>query len=357
MFDIKPAVRKATPALISLWGPSGCGKTFTALLLARGLVGEGGKIGMVDTENRRAEFYADMVGGWDHLDLQPPFTPERYVEAIGAFEQAGGYDAVIIDSASHEWQGEGGVLEMADEVEASARRNNKGVGLNKWRAPKMSHLRFQNKSLRAPFHVIFCLRAKEKFEQKGDSIMSKGLVPICQATFPYEMTISARLELNTHEPQDLKCPAELLDAFPRGKPITIETGVAIADWISGGEVFDTERASLERAAREVATFGTAQLEKHWKGVGPANQRLLKPMLDEFKGIATEADLRAEKRGDDPALDPSPDDPLDDAPPADALDEILADAAPPAVNPAAVDPANQAPLDAPSNAADAQETLG
>ncbi|MBF0186198.1 MAG: ATP-binding protein, partial [Magnetococcales bacterium] len=41
-----------------MWGGSSSGKTYSALRLARGLVGPQGKIGVIDTENRRALFYA-----------------------------------------------------------------------------------------------------------------------------------------------------------------------------------------------------------------------------------------------------------------------------------------------------------
>src|SRR3546814_16848010 len=76
-FEVVKAVRKATPALIGIWGPSGSGKTLSALRMARGMVGSEGKIVLADTENRRAEFYANEVGGWDHIDVQPPFRSEE----------------------------------------------------------------------------------------------------------------------------------------------------------------------------------------------------------------------------------------------------------------------------------------
>lgn len=142
---IKPAVRAFQPALIALWGGSSSGKTFSALRLARGLVGPHGKIGFVDTKNRRGLFYAGQAGGlWDHLDLQPPFTPERYIEAFRAFEHAGGYNSVIIDSASHVW--EGGVMKQAD--------NNSSKGLSKWAKPKKSLKKMINVLLRSHCHVI-----------------------------------------------------------------------------------------------------------------------------------------------------------------------------------------------------------
>ncbi|MCV9910019.1 ATP-binding protein [Brucella sp. HL-2] len=101
---IERAVREKTFTLTSIAGPSGSGKTYSALLYARGLVGQEGKIGFIDTENKRSRFYADVAGGFDVIDLDPPFTSSRYIQAIKAFEKAG-YTAIIIDSISHEWEG------------------------------------------------------------------------------------------------------------------------------------------------------------------------------------------------------------------------------------------------------------
>jgi len=298
-FAIRQAVRKGTPALISLWGPSGSGKTFTALHLARGLVGPNGKIGLIDTENRRAEFYADLVGGWDHLDLQPPFTPERYTQAFAAFEDAGGYGCVIVDSMSHVWEGEGGVLDLAEK--------NNYSGLKKWQAPKMAYKRMVNALLRAPFHVIFCLRAKDAVRQVGGGkdakIETVGIQPISGKGFIYEMTVSALLGPD-HRPvimgrpsplvcdpliPSVKAPAELTHIFQTGDYLGIETGKEIAKWVSGGAAFDVDRAKLERIARDVATMGTEALHRHWTSISKEERQALAPIKDELKLIAEEAD--------------------------------------------------------------------
>src|SRR6185437_11324154 len=98
-FRVTEAVREAVPALIGLWGYSDSGKTYSALRLARGLAGPKGKIVVIDTENKRAKLYAGLFGGWSHIDLQPPFTPDRYMAAHRAALEAGA-KAVVIDSMS-----------------------------------------------------------------------------------------------------------------------------------------------------------------------------------------------------------------------------------------------------------------
>ncbi len=316
-FSIVKAERKATPALIGLWGPSGSGKTMSALRIARGLVGPKGKIGMIDTENRRAEFYANVAGGWDHLDLQPPFGPSRYTQAFKSFEDAGQYGCIIVDSMSHVWEGEGGVLDIAGA--------NSSTGLQKWNAPKTAYKRMLNGLLRAPFHVIFCLRAKEAVRQKGRGkdaeIESLGLAPICEKHFIYEMTVSVLLGPDhrpLHKETDrfrcspdvpaVKAPDEIWGAIKPGEYLSEETGATIADWVNGGATFDQDSEKLKRTARDVATLGMARLEQHWGSLNKAQKKILQPHLEEFKGIAAKADEEAvhddveEGPGDDPFAD-------------------------------------------------------
>ena len=113
MFKIERADRSKSKVCVALAGDSGSGKTLSSIRLARGLVGEKGRIGYIDTEQHRASLYAGYYGGFDVISLEPPFSPERYEEAVRTFKDAG-YDVVVIDSMSHEWEGTGGVLEMAD---------------------------------------------------------------------------------------------------------------------------------------------------------------------------------------------------------------------------------------------------
>ena len=104
-FVIGPAVRREFKAKIAIDGPTGAGKTYTALAIARGLVGPKGKIGLVDTENRSASLYADQHT-FDTIDLAPPYDPRRYTGAILALVDHG-CDVIIVDSLSHAWAGTG----------------------------------------------------------------------------------------------------------------------------------------------------------------------------------------------------------------------------------------------------------
>lgn len=229
--EIRKATRQGVRPLIGLFSESGCGKTYSSLLLARGFVGDAGKIAVIDTESGRGELYADVIpGGYDVLPLTPPFTPARYVEALQAVAAAG-YSIVIVDSASHEWEGAGGVLDMAGENES---RSGK-AGLHNWKTPKMEHAKFLLALLQSPLPVIVCLRAKfktrqQKHEGKTAIVKDDFTSPIQSEEFIFEMTVHGEI-MPDHSFRPTKCShPELAKCFPSGKPITIEHGKALAAW-------------------------------------------------------------------------------------------------------------------------------
>jgi hypothetical protein len=230
----RPATRSQRRPLIGLYGLSGSGKTYSALLLARGLVGPEGKIAMIDTETGRGSDYEDIIpGGYDVLDLEEPFSPAHYIEAIDALVKA--KPAVgIIDSMSHEWEGTGSVTEMATEIEIRTKK----AGLHCWKEPKMQHTRMVLKLLRTPMPVICCLRAKRKSRQikvGGETKIVKDefSTPKQDGDFIFEMTIHAEvMPDHTLRVTKLGHPA-LADVFATGETVTIETGEKLARWCAG----------------------------------------------------------------------------------------------------------------------------
>jgi len=84
--ELRQAARKQAKIKLALQGPSGSGKTMSALLLASGMA-EWSKIAVIDTENHSADLYAHL-GQYNVLQLSKPFTPERYIKAIEACENA-----------------------------------------------------------------------------------------------------------------------------------------------------------------------------------------------------------------------------------------------------------------------------
>lgn len=234
-FKIQAATRQGVKPLIVPYSESGCGKTYSSLLLARGLAGPKGKIVVADSESRRASLYADVLaGGFETFDLGEPFSPARYIDAIDTIESSGAACG-IIDSGSHEWEGPGGVLDMAGSNEHKSGK----AGLHNWRLPKLEHAKFVQRLLRTKIPFVICLRAKYKSRQGKDSngktviVRDDHLSPIQAEDFIFEAT--AHFEIRPDHSINLtKCshPA-LRNCFPTQGPIKIEHGAMLAAWCNG----------------------------------------------------------------------------------------------------------------------------
>lgn len=288
-FELKPAKKTSVPPLIGLWGKSGSGKTYSAILLARGLVGPKGKIAVIDTENQRAKFYSDLAGGWDHLDLQPPFSSDKYSAAFKFCEEQGA-KAIVVDSMSHAWDGSGGVLDQADEIG--------GVGLSKWKKPKFAYKKMMNNLLRSPIPVIFCVRAKDGVKQVGRGkeaeIVSIGEVPISEKSFIFEMTIDLCMT------KDGKYNLEKSKAIPEAlrkviKPdgvVGIDMGAAIAEWSGSGVSIDPEVIKLKQSGREAAIGGMETFTAWGKALSAEQRDKVKAYLSDMTKEAKAADVSA-----------------------------------------------------------------
>ena len=52
-----------------------------------------------------------ILGDFQCVSIGPPFSTEKYIEAISLCEAAG-MEVIIIDSISHEWDGSGGIIDL-----------------------------------------------------------------------------------------------------------------------------------------------------------------------------------------------------------------------------------------------------
>jgi len=114
MMQFQKATKRQSKMRLALIGPSGSGKTYTALTLATAL---SKNIAVIDTERGSASLYSDKFD-FDVLELHT-FNPQHYIDSIEAAAKAG-YTVVVIDSLSHAWEGEGGALEMVDNITAKS---------------------------------------------------------------------------------------------------------------------------------------------------------------------------------------------------------------------------------------------
>jgi hypothetical protein len=251
-YKFRPAARSEAKPLIGLYAESGGGKTKSALLLAKGFCGDMGQVGMIETEAGRGEAWANdpVVGGYQVLPIRGDFNPKNYGQAISAAEEAK-LQGLIVDSASHEWEGVGGVLAMAAENQAAGKK-----GPLVWQQPKMAHQReFMLRLMQTPIPlVIVCMRAKYPMYQisekhvtgwraaggtgkpptVGDWARSTQLDPKQSEDILFEMFIHGWLDKDTHSFHGTKYTLEeLRQVIKDGEPISVETGQRLAAWAKG----------------------------------------------------------------------------------------------------------------------------
>lgn len=241
--EFKPAVRRKSPARLALAGPSGSGKTYTALSLAwEWARREGGGIGMVDTERGSASKYQG-TNGWQWRTLDPDrFSPISLVEILGA--AAGqGFSVFIIDTWSHYWMGQDGMLEQVDRRKAGSN------SFSGWKEVNPDERRMVDAMLSFPGHLIVTLRTKTEYvvaeDEKGKQVPRKiGTKPVQRDGLEYEFDIVADLDLsNNLHISKTRLP------FLNGQVIAqpgAELATQIADWLDGGEEIPTVAEFRER---------------------------------------------------------------------------------------------------------------
>lgn len=247
---IKPAVRTGIKPLVGFYGRSGGGKTRSALLLARGIVGPKGRIVLVDTESGRGSIFADKIAnGYSVIDLEPPFTPGRYAEAFKLAEANA--DILIVDSLSHCWSGEDGVLDWhekeLDRMAGDDWRKREACSMSAWIKPKAELKKLvQSCVLRTRLPVICCLRGEIKTRigktEQGKTKISadEWSSPIFDPRFLFELLLCAEcysvdgkggylhVTKITHEDLFQCLPAE-------GEQVGIQHGELLAKWSLGGQ--------------------------------------------------------------------------------------------------------------------------
>ena len=191
---------------------------------------------------------------------------------------------------SHEWEGEGGVLEMAQADSTKPPGN--------WIKPKAAHGRMVNRFLQAGCNLIFCLRAQEKLDLSETSdhgkivVRSAGWQPICEKRFPYELTASFTLNPVTPGVVDMELPHKIQDqhrmAFPPGQHISVEAGRLLGQW-ARGDAIETPDKALWDGARKAAHQGMEALRTFSGKLSPEDQAKLKPIKEELVAAGNKAD--------------------------------------------------------------------
>lgn len=227
MAGFRKAERRKAKLRLGLVGPAGSGKTYGALLIAMGL---GGKIALIDTENGSGDLYAHL-GNYDVCTLDAPYTVQKYLTAIDEAERAG-YDVLIIDSLSHAWAGEGGLLDQQGKIADSGRGNS----YTAWRQVTPWHNKLVEAMLTSKCHIIATMRAKTEYVQekndKGKTEIKKvGMAPVQRDGMDYEFGVVFDLDVN-HNATVSKDRTTLFDGQifrPSQK-----TGETLRNWLESG---------------------------------------------------------------------------------------------------------------------------
>jgi len=271
--NIKPVQSGQSKAVIGIAGISGSGKTYTALLIARGMVKKASEIGFLDTENKRGSLYADILDGQFMIgDLYPPFTPSRYAQAIKQFQESG-VKVLVIDSVTHEWEGDGGCDDIANAPKADGSPRK----IANWIEAKREHKKFMNVLLQSNMDIICCIRAREKTDFKDPTKpISLGVQPICEKNFMFEMTASMLMENEGKTQKFLKIPSFLKESFGNGSSyLGIKTGQMIREWLDKGEKDSPEIERLKSEALLICEQGTDALTNLWNSLTKEQKAKLK----------------------------------------------------------------------------------
>lgn len=324
--------------LLALIGGTGSGKTRSAMEIAKGLAG-GRKFAVIDTENGRAKHYAKHFK-FDHAVMRPPFRPFAYADAVRQADEAG-YPVIVVDSGSHGWAGEGGVLDWREEIlEAMVERKRKfyekmqwqnfdewavreSLNWASWIDPKMDWKAMVQRLLQCRAHVIMCFRAEEKIEivkvdadgnvvdendpnankrgrakpktvvrPKQSAIGRDGWMAICEKNFVYEATASVLFTADRPGyPLPIKMPDELLHVFPEDKRITPETGAGMSRWAEGEDERTREHHKpaprddrIPSIAEVRAIIERAKVPEDLAAVGPMARKLTSKEREEIQTL-------------------------------------------------------------------------
>ena len=235
-FKVQKAVREKIYTKVALMSPSGGGKTYSALRLATGMknelekiTGKEVKILLANTESSRGRYYANEFD-YDIIDLEEPFIPEQFIEAI-EFAMSEGYGILIMDSTSHEWEGKGGCLELHQKA---------GGKYQDWKYVTPRHDAFINKLATSPIHIIATMRGKDQYEMEKDnsgktSVKKLGVGAKQRDGFEFEFTCTFTIDNKSHTAEAQKDNTHIFEN-DSAVVLTEKHGEKIIKWANESDV-------------------------------------------------------------------------------------------------------------------------
>lgn len=239
-FKVQKAVRERIYTKVALMSPSGGGKTYSALRLATGmkealekLNKKPAKILLANTESARGRYYANEFD-YDIIDLVEPFHPEQFIDAID-FAIAEGYDILIMDSTSPEWDGKGGCLELQQKA---------GGTYQAWGKVTPRHDAFINRLATSPIHLIATMRGKDQYEIEKDdrgktSVKKLGVGAKQRDGFEYEFTCTFTVDQKTHMAESQKDNTHIFEN-DNATLLTEKHGIKLIEWANTSDIEPTQ---------------------------------------------------------------------------------------------------------------------
>lgn len=218
--QLRKSERKQAKIKMALQGSAGSGKTMSALLLAKGLTNDNlSKVAIIDTENGSSDLYAHL-GSYNVLNMQPPYTPEKYIQAIDICLEAG-MEVIIIDSISHCWDE---LLDFHSKLPGNSFTN--------WNKVTPRQKAFVDKILQSPAHFISTMRTKQDYvlnQKNGKYVPERvGLKAVQRDGVEYEFTLVFDID-SKHFATASKDRTNLFNGKPEFM-ISTATGKKILEW-------------------------------------------------------------------------------------------------------------------------------
>lgn len=218
--QLRKSERKQAKIKMALQGSAGAGKTMSALLLAKGLTNDNlSKVAVIDTENGSSDLYAHL-GSYNVINMQPPYTPEKYIQAIDICLEAG-MEVIIIDSISHCWDE---LLDFHSKLPGNSFTN--------WNKVTPRQKAFVDKILQSPAHFISTMRTKQDYvlnQKNGKYVPEKvGLKAVQRDGVEYEFTLVFDID-SKHFASASKDRTNLFSGKPEFM-ISTATGKKILEW-------------------------------------------------------------------------------------------------------------------------------
>ncbi|MBQ9390375.1 MAG: AAA family ATPase [Synergistaceae bacterium] len=292
----RKAERRKAKLRLAITGPAGSGKTYGALLIAQGL---GGRIAMIDTENGSGDLYADTCD-YDVQTLTAPYSVQKYITAIHEAEEEG-YDILIIDSLSHAWSGEGGLLDVHSQMTRSMKSGNSYAA---WNRITPWHNRLIETMLSSKCHIIATMRTKTDYAmiqtEKGKTEIQKvGLAPVQRDGMDYEFTIVFDLSME-HSVTVSKDRTSLFDRQIFN--ISADTGKILKKWLETGADIPPDaqdiRSNINRLYRNyLDLFGQDSAAAQSAMQRVTEGRASKDWTEQdMKNLAEDLAIRMQKKG-------------------------------------------------------------